>query len=70
MCIFLGILRATENIAPCIVRELVFPVLSMLSEIGFDGLIVSEADKEFQTANDLRMDVLFFETWRAGHERG
>jgi hypothetical protein len=45
-------------------RDLVFPVLSLLSEFGFDGLIVSEADIAYQTLNDLRMDVLMFETWR------
>lgn len=46
-------------------RELVFEVLSQLAEINFEGLIVSEVDPEFQTFNDLRMDVLLFETWSA-----
>jgi sugar phosphate isomerase/epimerase len=45
-------------------REMVFAVWSLLREHDFDGLIVSEVGPEFQNANDLRMDVLLFETWR------
>jgi sugar phosphate isomerase/epimerase len=45
-------------------RDLVFGVLSLLAEVGFDGLIVSEVNLEYQNPNDLRMDVLLFETWR------
>jgi hypothetical protein len=47
---------------------MVFPVLSLLAEFGFDGLIVSEADEDFQNANDLRMDALLFDTWRAQYD--
>jgi sugar phosphate isomerase/epimerase len=49
-------------------RELVFGVLSLLAEINFDGLIVSEVNPEYQNPNDLRMDVLLFETWRDPHD--
>jgi len=45
-------------------REMVFPVLEMLEEVAFEGLIVSEANPEYQNANELRMDVLLFDTWR------
>ncbi len=45
-------------------RDLVFGVLSLLAEVGFDGLIVSEVNTEYQNPNDLRMDVLLFEIWR------
>lgn len=45
-------------------REMVFAVLSLLEEFRFEGLIVSEVEPEFQTLNDLRMDVLLFETWQ------
>ena len=38
-------------------RELVFEVLSQLAEFQFEGLVVSEVSLEFQTVNDLRMDV-------------
>ena len=48
-------------------RELVFPVLSLLEEFGFGGLVVSEANEAYQNANDLAIDVLFVETWRQGH---
>jgi sugar phosphate isomerase/epimerase len=54
-------------------RDLVFGVLSLLEEVGFDGLIVSEVNPDYQTPNDLRMDVLLFESWRdrpeSGHSR-
>lgn len=45
-------------------RELVFAVLSLLAEFHFEGQIVSETDLDYQTPNDLRMDVLLFETWQ------
>jgi sugar phosphate isomerase/epimerase len=45
-------------------REFVFPVLSLLDEFGFDGLVVSESDVQYQTPNDLRMDALLFDTWK------
>jgi sugar phosphate isomerase/epimerase len=45
-------------------REMVFPVLSLLGEAGFEGLVVSEADPEYQNEQELRMDVLLFDAWR------
>jgi sugar phosphate isomerase/epimerase len=45
-------------------REMVLPVLDLLAEVKFDGLIVSEVNPPFQNAQDLRMDVLLFERWR------
>jgi hypothetical protein len=50
-------------------REMVFEVFSLLDEFRFEGLVVSEVETEFQTINDLRMDVLLFETWNATHAR-
>jgi sugar phosphate isomerase/epimerase len=49
-------------------RELVFPVLALLAEAGFEGEIVSEVNPAYQNANDLRMDVLLFDTWRQLHD--
>lgn len=48
-------------------REMVFPVLSLLAEFGFDGLVVSEANPEYQNYPELRMDVLLFDAWRQEH---
>jgi len=48
-------------------REMIFPVLSMLNQAGFDGFVVSEVAMAFQNPNDLRMDVLFFDRWREVH---
>jgi sugar phosphate isomerase/epimerase len=45
-------------------REMVLPVLSLLEEADYEGLVVSEVNPEFQTACDLRMDVLLFDGWR------
>lgn len=45
-------------------REMVFPVLAMLAEYGFAGLIVSEVDLKFQNASDLNRDILLFESWQ------
>jgi sugar phosphate isomerase/epimerase len=45
-------------------REMVFPVLSLLAEAGFEGQVVSEVNTEYQNDNDLRMDVLLFDAWR------
>lgn len=45
-------------------RDLVLGVLSLLAEVEFSGLIVSEVNLEFQNLHDLRMDVLLFERWR------
>ena len=44
-------------------RDMVFAVLSLLADCGFDGLIVSEADAPFQNPHELRMDVLLYERW-------
>jgi len=49
-------------------REMVFGVLSLLAEFRFEGLIVSEVNPAYQTPNDLRMDVLLFDTWRELHD--
>lgn len=51
-------------------RELLWPVLEMLDQAGFEGLIVSEADCEFQNAEELRMDVLLFDAWRGRESPG
>jgi len=48
-------------------REMVFPVLSLLEEVRFDGLVVSEANPEYQNYPELRMDVLLFDAWRQQH---
>lgn len=45
-------------------REMVFPVLSLLEQCGYAGFVVSEVGLEYQTPQDLRMDVLAFELWR------
>jgi hypothetical protein len=45
-------------------REMIFPVLSLLEEFRFAGLVVSEADPEYQNSSELQMDVLLFEAWR------
>jgi len=49
-------------------REFVFPVLELFQDANFEGLIVSEVGLSYQTANDLRMDVLLFETWRSKYD--
>lgn len=45
-------------------REMVLPVLSLLADYQFDGLIVSEVNPQFQNVQELRMDVLLFERWQ------
>jgi sugar phosphate isomerase/epimerase len=50
-------------------REMVFPVLSLLAEAGFEGLVVSEVSPEFQNRYDLRMDVLLYDHWCDMHKR-
>jgi len=45
-------------------RDMVFPVLSLLSQSHFDGFVVSEVNPEYQNPEELRMDVLLFEKWR------
>lgn len=49
-------------------RDMIFRMLSIFSEHGVSGLIVSEVNLEFQNEHDLRMDVLLFDRWRAEHE--
>lgn len=49
-------------------REMIFPVLSLLAEARFEGLVVSEANLEFQNSAELRMDVLLFDAWRERRE--
>jgi hypothetical protein len=51
-------------------REMIFPVLSLLADVGFEGLVVSEVNPQFQNAQELRMDVLLFEAWRQKSQRG
>jgi hypothetical protein len=43
--------------------DMVFPILEMLAEREFAGLIVSEIDLKFQNAADLHRDILFFNSW-------
>lgn len=45
-------------------RDLIFGMLTLLQEFHFDGLIVGETNPEYQNANELRMDVLLFDSWR------
>lgn len=49
-------------------RDLVFPVLTMLAEAGFDGFVVSEVSPEYQNLAELQMDVLLFDVWRQRHD--
>ena len=44
-------------------RDLVYGVFDLLREIAYQGLVVSEANEEFQNGYDLRMDVLLFQKW-------
>jgi hypothetical protein len=48
-------------------REMVLPILSLLAAAGFEGLVVSEIEMEYQNPQDLQMDVLLFENWRQRH---
>jgi sugar phosphate isomerase/epimerase len=51
-------------------REMVLPVLSLLENSEFEGFAVSEVETEFQNPNDLRMDVLLFDTWQKQYAAG
>jgi sugar phosphate isomerase/epimerase len=51
-------------------REMIYPVLSLLSDAGFAGLVVSEVAMIHQNAEELRMDVLLFDAWRRQHGYG
>lgn len=44
-------------------RDFVFGMFDRLARLGYDGLIVSEVEIEFQNLNDLRMDVILTDTW-------
>ena len=50
-------------------REMVFRVLTVLDEACFQGMVVSEVNTDYQTATELRMDMLPFDAWREKHER-
>jgi sugar phosphate isomerase/epimerase len=50
-------------------REMVLPVLSLLADYHFDGLIVSEVNAQFQNVHELRMDVLLFQHWQELRQR-
>ena len=45
--------------------EMAAEILNRLTECGFTKLVVSEADAEFQIAEELQSDVQFFEKWRS-----
>ena len=45
-------------------RDMIFAVLTLLAEARFEGLVVSEVETEYQNSEELRMDVLLFDTWR------
>ncbi|MGL4553397.1 MAG: hypothetical protein ACRC33_19695 [Gemmataceae bacterium] len=47
-------------------RDLARGVFDLLAGVGFDGLVVSEANEEFQNEYDLGMDVLLYRGWLAG----
>lgn len=46
--------------------EFVTQSLSLLRDAGYDGLVVSETDVEFQNLDDLRKDCELFDAWRTG----
>ena len=50
-------------------REMVYGLFSLLDEFGFQGQVVSEVNSEYQTLNELRMDVLLHEAWAARYRR-
>jgi hypothetical protein len=43
--------------------QMVVPVLSLLADYGFRNLIVSEANEDYQTLDDLSRDVRLYESW-------
>ena len=47
--------------------EMVASVFSLLADHGFDKLVVSEANEEFQNEADLRQDVALFRRWRTAY---
>lgn len=44
-------------------RMMVMRVFSLLQEIEFDGLVVSETAEKFQNAEELQMDTLLYRRW-------
>lgn len=48
-------------------RDFVFGMFDRLAQFGYDGLIVSEVEVDYQNLNDLRMDVLLYDTWQRQH---
>lgn len=51
-------------------RDFVFAMFSLLQEYGFEGLVVSEIEMEFQNPQDLLMDRLLFDRWRTKQQAG
>jgi hypothetical protein len=51
-------------------RDMAWPVLALLQEVHFEGLIVSETLPEHQNPEELRMDVLLFDAWRRSARAG
>jgi len=49
-------------------RDMVFQVLSLLSQAGFAGFVVSEVMPAFQNMADLRGDALLFDNWLASRD--
>ena len=45
-------------------REYVSAVLDRLADVGYEGFVVSEVDREYQTFDVLVADRLFFEAWQ------
>jgi len=45
-------------------REFVFMVWDHLHAAGYENFVVSEVNGDFQTLQDLKMDLLLFERWR------
>ena len=48
-------------------RDMILSVLSKFSAFGYSGLIVGEANPEYQNEQELRMDALLVERWRQGN---
>ena len=51
-------------------REFCFGIFDILASNGYEHLVVSEVDLEFQNAAELRMDVLLFERWEQQRKNG
>jgi hypothetical protein len=48
-------------------REMVFGCFALLAEYHFEGLVVSEANPEYQNPTELQMDVLLYQAWQERH---